>query len=86
MWLPEHAPSQPELTPREREVLHLVALGITNREAAKALFISEATVKVHVRHIFEKLGVHTRTEAALRAVTDVGYAAPRARAAKPEDS
>jgi ATP/maltotriose-dependent transcriptional regulator MalT len=86
IWLPEHASSQPELTPREREVLHLIARGITNREAAKALFISEATVKVHVRHIFEKLGVRTRTEAALRVVTDGGHAAPSARATKPEDS
>ena len=52
---------------REREVLDLVVQGLTNREIANALFISEATVKVHVRHILGKLGVKTRTEAAVRA-------------------
>jgi ATP/maltotriose-dependent transcriptional regulator MalT len=58
------------LTNREREVLQLLAQGLANREIAKALFISEATVKIHIRHIFEKLGVHTRTEAALIAASD----------------
>jgi DNA-binding CsgD family transcriptional regulator len=52
------------LSPREREVHELLAQGRTNREIAKALFISESTTKVHVRHVFEKLGVHTRAEAA----------------------
>jgi len=59
------------LTPREREVLELIAQGLTNREIAKTLFVSEATAKVHVRHILEKLGVRSRTEAALRAVDAV---------------
>ena len=56
------------LTPREREVFALIGQGKTNREIAKALFVAEATVKVHVRHILRKLGVRTRTEAAIHAV------------------
>jgi len=52
------------LSPREREVYDLLAQGRSNREIARTLFISESTTKVHVRHIFEKLGVHTRAEAA----------------------
>jgi LuxR family maltose regulon positive regulatory protein len=55
------------LTRREAEVLGQLAEGRSNREIAENLFISEVTVKVHVRHIFEKLGVRSRTEAALRA-------------------
>jgi ATP/maltotriose-dependent transcriptional regulator MalT len=51
------------LSPREREVLGLIAQGLRNREIAKALFIAESTVKVHTRHILEKLGVRTRAEA-----------------------
>ena len=50
------------LSNREREVYELMAQGRSNREIAKALFISESTTKVHVRHIFEKL----RCTAALR--------------------
>jgi DNA-binding NarL/FixJ family response regulator len=56
------------LTPREREVFALIGQGKTNREIAKALFLAETTVKVHVRHILRKLGVRTRTEAAIQAV------------------
>jgi DNA-binding NarL/FixJ family response regulator len=55
-----------QLSPREREVLGLIAQGLKNPEIARALFISPSTVKVHVRHIFEKLGVRTRAEAAAR--------------------
>jgi DNA-binding NarL/FixJ family response regulator len=59
-------PANDRLTPREAEVIGLIAQGLTNKQIADVLFISESTVKVHVLHIFEKLGVRTRTEAALR--------------------
>ena len=58
------APSTP-LTDREAEVLDLLRQGMSNREIAQTLWIAQSTAKVHVRHIFEKLGVRTRTEAAL---------------------
>ncbi len=54
------------LSPREREVLELLAQGYRNRDIAAAFVISESTVKVHVRHVLEKLGVRTRTEAVAR--------------------
>jgi LuxR family maltose regulon positive regulatory protein len=56
------------LTARESEVHELLAQGLTNREIGRRLFISEATVKVHVGNILEKLGVRSRTEAAIRAL------------------
>jgi len=52
------------LSPREREVYELIVEGRTNKAIAKTLFISESTAKVHVRHIYEKLGVRSRAEAA----------------------
>jgi LuxR family transcriptional regulator, maltose regulon positive regulatory protein len=54
------------LSPRELEVLGLVARGLKNRDIARALFISESTAKVHVRHILEKLGVRSRAQAVSR--------------------
>jgi DNA-binding CsgD family transcriptional regulator len=59
------APDQ-VLTPRELEVLELIARGMRNREIASALFISQSTAKVHVRHVLEKLGVRTRAQAVAR--------------------
>jgi ATP/maltotriose-dependent transcriptional regulator MalT len=55
------------LSPREKEVLSLLAQGLSNVAIGNELFISPKTVKVHVRHIFEKLGVSSRAAAALRA-------------------
>lgn len=55
------------LTPREREVLGLLATGITNREIADRLFLSPRTVDMHVRNLLEKLQCRTRTEAVRRA-------------------
>ncbi|WP_449407521.1 response regulator [Microbacterium maritypicum] len=54
---------RPQLTPRELEVLRLVAAGRSNPEIARELFIGEATVKTHLIHVFEKLGVSDRTRA-----------------------
>jgi two-component system NarL family response regulator len=60
----------PRLTPREMEVLEHVAKGMNNREIAKTLFISENTVKNHVRNILEKLHLHSRMEAVVYAVRE----------------
>jgi DNA-binding NarL/FixJ family response regulator len=58
------------LTERELEVLRLVAKGLNNRDVAKQLFISENTVKNHVRNILEKLQLHSRMEAVMYAVKE----------------
>jgi NarL family two-component system response regulator LiaR len=71
------APQSPEkLTDRETEVLRLLALGKANREIAAELYIGETTVKTHVSNIFQKLGVPSRTRAALYAIR-VGLVPPR---------
>ena len=57
------APAKEPLSQRELEVLSLIAHGSSNREAARCLFISEATVKTHVLHIYAKLGVNDRAAA-----------------------
>jgi LuxR family transcriptional regulator, maltose regulon positive regulatory protein len=61
-----------ELTNREQEVFRLVCEGRTNKEIATALFLSTATVKVHIRNILRKLGVRTRTEAAILGLRRTG--------------
>jgi RNA polymerase sigma factor (sigma-70 family) len=73
------------LTRREREVLELVAQGLSNKEIAKVLVITTNTVKRHLKSIFEKLGVHTRAAAAAKAIsagvpaewTETGARSPR---------
>ena len=60
----------PRLTEREMEVLRLVAQGLNNRDIAKQLFISENTVKNHIRNILEKLHLHSRMEAVVYAVRE----------------
>lgn len=62
------ASAAPALSPRELEVLRLVADGRSNPEIARALFIGEATVKTHLLHAFEKLDVSDRTRAVTRAM------------------
>jgi DNA-binding NarL/FixJ family response regulator len=64
---PSAAPN-PTLSPRELEVLTLVARGVANKDAARRLFVSEATVKTHLLHIYAKLGVNDRA-----AAVAVGY-------------
>ena len=64
------APEPERLTRREREVLELIAGGRSNKRIALELGISEKTVKAHVGHVLEKLGVSDRTQAALLAVRD----------------
>ncbi len=59
-----------ELSAREIEILQLVARGASNKEIAQRLFISTNTVKVHLRNIFGKIGVSSRTEAAMYAVSN----------------
>ncbi len=65
-----HVPTPTELrqlTPREREVLQLVARGQTNQQIARELTLSVSTIKTHVEHIIGKLGVSDRTQAAVHA-------------------
>ena len=60
----EDAPAEAfALTKAESKVAEILLLGCTNPEIGKRLFVSRATVRTHVRHIFEKLGVHSRFEA-----------------------
>lgn len=56
------------LTSREKEILQYVARGLSNKQIAKSVNISEGTVKVHVKHLLKKLNLHSRTEAAVWAL------------------
>jgi DNA-binding NarL/FixJ family response regulator len=68
-------PASEPLSQRELEVLELIAKGSTNREAARRLFISEATVKTHLLHVYAKLGVNDRAAAVATAFSR-GYLTP----------
>ena len=63
------------LSPREREVLDLLARGASNRQIAEALFVTEHTAKYHVKSLFNKLGAANRAEAVSRAIA-LGLLAP----------
>lgn len=71
-------PQTDALTPRELEILRLVANGASNQQAADRLFISEATVKTHLLHTYQKLGVNDRA-AAVAAAYDRGLLTPTGR-------
>ncbi len=67
----KHIPQQNEdflLTQREQEILHLLVEGIDNQSIADKLFISVQTVRNHIRHIYEKLQVHTKSQAVVKAI------------------
>jgi DNA-binding NarL/FixJ family response regulator len=59
------ADSTSELTPREQEILQLIAQGSSNREIAQSLYISEKTVKNHITNLLARLGLRDRTQAAI---------------------
>jgi ATP/maltotriose-dependent transcriptional regulator MalT len=72
------APEAEPLSQRELEVLELVAAGCTNKDAAARLFISEATVKIHLLHLYAKLGIGDRA-AAVAAAYNRGLLTPARR-------
>jgi DNA-binding NarL/FixJ family response regulator len=73
------------LSPREREVYDLLCQGLSNIEIGRRLFISQATAKVHVRHVYDKLGIRSRTALALNAASR-SHAAPAASTTPPTSS
>ena len=74
---PANAPGLQELTPRERDVLALIAHGHSNGEIATQLVVSNATVKTHVAHIFSKLRLRDRAQAVTYA-HETGLVEPQA--------
>ena len=75
---PEQARELETLTPTERTVLTLIGLGRSNGEIAAELFVADTTVRTHVRHIFEKLGLRDRVQAVVLAYS-TGLVRPTAR-------
>ena len=77
-WMQERGAGAPgDVTPREQEVWELIAAGLSNHQIAQRLGLSDNTVKFHVQHLFLKLGVKNRTEAALRYGTARRSSSPR---------
>ena len=74
---PTHDEAIAELTEREREILRLLASGLSNAELAERLYLSETTVKTHVSNVLRKLGVRDRLQAVIAAY-DAGLVQPRA--------
>jgi ATP/maltotriose-dependent transcriptional regulator MalT len=72
LHVPTTAYSRTKLTKREQDVLALLVQGATNKEIARALFIVEATAKLHLRHIYAKLGVRSRSEAIVHVLNEHG--------------
>jgi DNA-binding NarL/FixJ family response regulator len=75
-----------ELTPREKQVLSLVERGLKNREIARELGIRPGTVKIHLKHIFEKTGIRGRYGLALTGIRDRGLTPPEATGNELRDS
>lgn len=72
------------LTPRESEVLALLAEGLSNRDIATSLYLSPETVKTHTRRVFAKLGVHSRAQAVAHALRNDAFARQLRRLSSPE--
>lgn len=75
---------QPRLTPRQREILELIASGLSTSEIASTLTLSTETVRNHVRSLLRELGVHSRPEA-IAAARRLGLLAPAALRPQPPD-
>lgn len=75
----EIAPGLAELSERERQVFEHLAGGLSNADIARAMFVSEATVKSHINRLFAKLGVRDRVQAVIFAY-ESGFVSPGSRA------
>ena len=76
-WQSRRTPDRvPRLTPREWEILHLVGEGLSNGEIAHRLFLSPATVRKHLEHVFDKVGLRSRAAAAAAMMPHSPYAGP----------